>query len=158
MTYRGTGSDVEVRFYGRHDCDLISLDNFLMGPSQGIVVLRRRNYTNGRSWSSVCCLYYGWFRAAVTCALIHSTERSSQPRYARSTLWTSTLIICKYCSCSVKQSVLFYYGCEVILCFTCFSSKLWMVQIQFFEIFLYNQYKESGCAANDRFLCDIILV
>ncbi|GFY07111.1 hypothetical protein TNCV_4903531 [Trichonephila clavipes] len=50
-----------------------------MSESQGIGVSRCSDYTS--IGSSACCLYFGGHRLAAKRALIHSTARSSQPRY-----------------------------------------------------------------------------
>ncbi|GFU40845.1 DUF1758 domain-containing protein [Trichonephila clavipes] len=54
-----------------------------MGQYQVIAAWRRNDCTYGFSCSSACCLYFGGSSVAATCALIHSTARSSLPRYAR---------------------------------------------------------------------------
>ncbi|GBL93887.1 hypothetical protein AVEN_25694-1 [Araneus ventricosus] len=80
------GSDVGVRFYGRHVRQILHRWIFPMGPSQGIGVSRRSDNTNGLSCSSACCLYLGGPRDAAACDESHSTACSSLPRHARRTL------------------------------------------------------------------------
>ncbi|GFV61127.1 uncharacterized protein TNCV_2100021 [Trichonephila clavipes] len=81
------GSDVRVLFYGRHVLQILHRWIFFpMGPSQGTGVSRRSGNTNGLNCSSVCCLYFGGPRGAVTCDDSYSTACSSLPRHARWTL------------------------------------------------------------------------
>ena len=78
---------------------------FSMGLSPGISVSRRRDCTNGFCCSSACCLYFGRYNTTLQWCVqhIHSTARSTLPRYARRILWASIFInICKYCCWCVK--------------------------------------------------------
>ncbi|GFX02705.1 uncharacterized protein TNCV_2011491 [Trichonephila clavipes] len=59
---------------------------FPMGPSQGTGVSRRSDNTNGLSFSSACCLYFGGPHGAATCDDSHSPVFLSLPRHARWTL------------------------------------------------------------------------
>ncbi|GFS63181.1 hypothetical protein TNCV_1496271 [Trichonephila clavipes] len=55
--------------------DLTLLDFFPKGQSRGIVVSWRDKCTNGRSCSSVYCLYFGGHHSAEDCLDMHSGIR-----------------------------------------------------------------------------------
>ncbi|GBL81249.1 hypothetical protein AVEN_143577-1 [Araneus ventricosus] len=80
------GSDVGVRFYGRHVRQILHRWIFSYGAISRNWCIETYVNTNGLSCSSACCLYFGGPRDAATCDDSHSTACSSLPRHARRTL------------------------------------------------------------------------
>ena len=85
---------------------------FLIRSSPGINTLRRSDYTNRLSWTSICCLYFDQHCADVTCVLIQCMACSNLQL-----LWTPVSInIGKYWVHVTNKLFFPYTSCDFVFC------------------------------------------